>query len=68
MVPCPAFRTIARAGAQPWAAEIFDPVKDANGGTLAGFFDVFAWREPGEVLFCEVKAGPDRMPVGRLPL
>jgi len=59
--PAPEFRTIAATGAPPWAAEIFDAVKDANGGTLAGFFDVFAWREPGEVLFCEVKVGPDRI-------
>jgi hypothetical protein len=22
---------------------------------------VFAWREPGEVVFCEVKVGPDRI-------
>jgi hypothetical protein len=34
---------------------------DANGGRLAGFFDVFAWREPREVLFCEVKVGRDRI-------
>jgi hypothetical protein len=59
--PAPAFRTVAAAGAPAWAAEIFDAVKDANGGTLAGFFDVFAWRKPGEVLFCEVKVGPDRI-------
>lgn len=59
--PAPAFRTITAAGAPPWAAKIFDAVKDANGGTLAGFFDVFAWRQPGEVLFCEVKVGPDRI-------
>jgi hypothetical protein len=59
--PVPAFRAIAAAGARPWAAEIFEAVKDTNGGTLAGFFDVFAWREPGEVLFCEVKDGPGRI-------
>lgn len=59
--PAPAFGTMAAAGAAAWAAEIFDAVKDANGGTLAGFFDVFAWREPAEVLFCEVKVGPDRI-------
>jgi len=52
---------MAAAGAARWAAEIFDAVKDANGGTLAGFFDVFAWREPTEVLFCEVKVGPVRI-------
>ncbi len=59
--PAPGFRTMAAAGAASWAAEIFDTVKAANGGTLAGFFDVFAWREPSEVLFCEVKVGPDRI-------
>ena len=59
--PEPHFSTIAAAGATPWAAEIFDAVKDANSGTLSGFFDVFAWREPAEVLFCEVKVGPDRI-------
>jgi hypothetical protein len=59
--PAPAFRTMAATGAAPSAADIFDAVKDANGGTLAGFFDVFAWREPAEVLFCEVKVGPDRI-------
>ena len=26
-----------------------------------GFFDVFAWREPGQVRFYEVKVGPDRI-------
>jgi hypothetical protein len=60
-VPAPAFRTLAAADAAPWVAEIFDAVKDANGGMLAGFFDVFAWREPSEVLFAEVKVGPDRI-------
>jgi len=59
--PAPAFRTIAAAGAPHWAADIFDAVKDVNGGRLAGFFDVFAWREPDEVLFCEVKVGRDRI-------
>ncbi len=52
---------MAAAGAAPWAADIFDSVKAANGGTLTGFFDVFAWREPSDVLFCEVKVGPDRI-------
>ncbi len=59
--PAPAFATIAAAGAPRWAAEIFDTVKVANGGRLAGFFDVFAWREPGKVVFCEVKVGQDRI-------
>ena len=26
---------------------------------------MFAWREPGEVLFCEVKVGPDRIRANR---
>ena len=33
------------------AVEIFDRLRAANGGTLSGFFDVFAWREPGQVGF-----------------
>ena len=28
-----------------------------TGGKLDGFFDVFAWREPGEVRFDEAKVG-----------
>ena len=44
-----------------WAVEIFDRLRAANGGTLGGFFDVFAWREPGEVRFDEVKVGQDRI-------
>jgi hypothetical protein len=32
-----------------------------NGGTLGGFFDVFAWREPGQVRSCEAKADPDQI-------
>jgi len=59
--PAPAFRTIAASGAAQWAAEIFAALKEANGGRLAGFFDVFAWREPSEVLLCEVKVGRDRI-------
>lgn len=58
--PAPAFRTLAEAGAPIWAAEIFDRLRAANGGKLDGFFDVFAWREPGQVRFDEVKIGPDR--------
>ena len=41
--------------------EAFDRLRAANGGTLGGFFDVFAWREPGQVRFCEAKVGPDRV-------
>jgi hypothetical protein len=31
----------------PWTVDIFDGLRGANGGKLGGFFDVFAWREPG---------------------
>ena len=41
--------------------EIFDCLRAANGGTLSGFFDVFAWREPGRAAFVEAKVGPDRI-------
>lgn len=41
--------------------EIFDRLRAANGGTLGGFLDVFAWREPGEVSFDELKVGQDRI-------
>jgi hypothetical protein len=43
------------------AVEAFDRLRAANGGSLGGFFDVFAWREPGQVRFCEAKVGPDRV-------
>jgi hypothetical protein len=46
--PEPAYATISEAGAPPWAATVFDALLDANGG-YSGFFDVFAWREPGEI-------------------
>ena len=36
-------------------------LRAANGGTLSGFFDVFAWREPGRAAFVEAKVGPDRI-------
>lgn len=49
--------TIAQAGAPMWAVEVFDRLRAANRGKLGGFFDVFAWREPGEVRFDEVKVG-----------
>lgn len=39
----------------------FDDLEVANGGKLSGFFDVFAWRAPGDVQFVEVKVGPDRL-------
>jgi hypothetical protein len=43
------------------AVEAFDRLRAANGGSLGGFSDVFAWREPGEVRFYEAKVGPDRI-------
>ena len=59
--PAPAVKTLAEAGAPRWAVEIFGHLRAANGGTLSGFFDVFAWREPGQVGFYEAKVGPDRI-------
>ena len=59
--PAPAARRVAEAGAPGWAAEIFECLRAANGGTLSGFFDVFAWREPGRAAFVEAKVGPDRI-------
>jgi hypothetical protein len=59
--PAPAAKTLAETGAPTWAVETFDRLRTANGGTLRGFFDVFAWREPGQVRFCEAKVGPDRI-------
>jgi hypothetical protein len=57
----PAVRRPADAGAPGWAVEVFECLRAANGGTLSGFFDVFAWREPGQVGFLEAKVGPDRI-------
>ena len=57
----PAARTLAEAGAPEWAVAVFDDLYAANGRTLAGFLDVFAWREPGQVGFYEAKVGPDRI-------
>jgi hypothetical protein len=59
--PAPPIRTLAEAGAPGWAIQVFDRLLAANGRTLSGFFDVFAWREPGEVRFDEAKVGPDRI-------
>jgi hypothetical protein len=59
--PAPAVKTLAETGAPAWAVEAFERLKAANGGTLGGFFDVFAWREPGQVRFYEAKVGPDRI-------
>ena len=58
--PAPAV-TLASVGALGWVVELFDQVRAANGGTLSGFFDVFAWREPSQVGFYEAKVGPDRI-------
>jgi hypothetical protein len=59
--PAAGFRTISDAGAPDWAAETFRRLRAANGGRLAGFFDVFAWRKPGEVRFAEAKGTGDRI-------
>jgi len=59
--PAPAARRLAEVGAPGWAVEIFDCLRAANGGLLSGFFDVFAWREPGQAAFFEAKVGPDRI-------
>jgi hypothetical protein len=59
--PAPAARRLAEVGAPGWAVETFDCLRALNGGTLSGFFDVFAWREPGRAAFVEAKVGPDRI-------
>ena len=59
--PAPAAKTLAETGAPDWAVEAFDRLRAANGGSLGGFFDVFGWREPGQVRFAEAKVGPDRI-------
>ena len=66
VVPGPAVGTLAEAGAPGWAVEIFDRLRAANGGTLNGFFDVFAWRKPGQVGFYEAKVGRDRIKPSQL--
>ncbi len=60
-LPAPAVKTLAETGAPTWAVEAFDRLRAANGGSLGGFCDVFAWREPGEISFYEAKVGPDRI-------
>jgi hypothetical protein len=60
-LPARAFRTLAEAGAPDWAVKAFDDLRAANRGKLSGFFDVFAWREPGEIRFLEAEVGPDRI-------
>jgi hypothetical protein len=64
--PAPAARQLAETGAPGWAAETFSRLRAANGGTLSGFFDVFAWREPGQAAFVEAKVGPDRIKPAQL--
>jgi hypothetical protein len=59
--PAPAYQTLGEAGAPGWAVWVFEELRVANGGRLSGFFDVFAWRAPGEVRFVEVKVGPHRI-------
>jgi hypothetical protein len=59
--PAPGFRSLREAGAPDWADQAFEQLRLANGGKLGGFFDVFAWRPPGDVRFVEVKVGPDRI-------
>jgi hypothetical protein len=59
--PAPAVKAVAETGAPDWAVEAFERLRAAKSGTLGGFFDVFAWREPGQVRFAEAKAGPDRV-------
>jgi hypothetical protein len=59
--PAPAVATVAEAGAPASAAAAFGRLRAANGGKLGGFFDIFAWREPGEIRLDEVKVGPDRL-------
>jgi hypothetical protein len=59
--PAPAVKTLAETGAPAWAVEIFDRLRTANDGRLGGFFDLFAWRKPGEVRFDEAKVGKDRI-------
>jgi len=41
-------------------------LRAANGGMVSGFFDMFAWREPGQVGFYEAKIGPDRIKPAQL--
>ena len=61
MVSAASVRTIAETGAPIWLVEIFERLVAGNGGKLGGFFDVFAWRQPGEVRFDDVKVRPNRI-------
>ena len=62
----PGFRTLAEAGAPEWAIAVFDRLLNANDSKFTGFFDVFAWRGPGEVRLDEAKVGNDRIRGTRL--
>ena len=59
--PAPAFRTIAATGAPQWAAQIFDALKDANGGRLAGILRCvrLAGAARGSILRGEGRPRPD---------
>lgn len=59
--PAEGYRTITETGAPAWAAGIFNRLRAENGGTLGGFFDVFAWHEPDQVCFVEAKNAGDRV-------
>jgi hypothetical protein len=59
--PAPAAQQLAETGAPGWTVDVFGRLRATNGGTLRGFFDVFAWREPGQAIFVEAKVGPDRI-------
>ena len=59
--PATAVKTIAETRAPIWLVEIFERLLATKGGKLGGFFDVFAWRQPGEIRFDEVKVRPNRI-------
>ena len=61
MVPGHGSKDHRGTGAPIWLIEIFERLLAANGGELGGFFDVFAWRQPGEIRFDEVKVRPNRI-------
>ena len=62
--PTPAFHSLRDAAAPDWAAQVFDELRLAHGG-LSGFFNVFAWRAPGDIQFIEVKMGSDPIQAGK---
>jgi hypothetical protein len=57
--PTPAFRSPREASAPDWAARAFERLRQAHGGGLGGFFNVFAWRAPDDIRFIEVEMGSD---------